>query len=278
LSSASAERAAFSRHVVFIVACARKLRWRLARPMHKSAGRDGDAVKLTVREAARLLSVSESEIYRWIDDGDMPCHVVNHQPLFSRAELLEWATARRLPVSVKLFEDDDGGPEPVRLADALERGGVHQGIRGTDRQSVLRSMVAELPLGDDQDRDLLFEVLLAREALGSTAIGDGIAIPHVRSPLVFAGSKGALALCYLESPVAFDAPDQQPVHTLFALVSPTIRGHLQLLSRLSLALLDAGFRAAVLRRADLGEIVSEARRVEEALPSDAETTGRQKAG
>ena len=99
-------------------------------------------------------------------------------------------------------------------------------------------MVAHLPVGDEQDRELLLDVLLSREALGSTAIGEGIAIPHVRSPLVFAGSKGAVAVCYLESPVGFDAPDHQPVHTLFALVSSTIRGHLQLLSRLSLALLE----------------------------------------
>ncbi|HEY6179919.1 MAG TPA: helix-turn-helix domain-containing protein, partial [Kofleriaceae bacterium] len=62
-------------------------------------------MKITVREAARLLSVSESEIYRWIDDGDIPCHVVNHQPLFSRAELLEWATAHRKPLSTELFDD-----------------------------------------------------------------------------------------------------------------------------------------------------------------------------
>jgi nitrogen PTS system EIIA component len=229
-------------------------------------------VKLTVRQAAKLLSVSESEVYRWVDAGEIPCSMMNHQPLFSRAELLEWATVRRLPVSVKLFEDGEGGPEPVRLTDAIERGGVHKGIRGTDRQSVLRAMVEHLPVGDAQDRELLLEVLLAREALGSTAIGEGIAIPHVRSPLVFAGSRGALALCYLDAPVAFDAPDQQPVHTLFALVSPTIRAHLQLLSRLSLALLDRGFKAAVLRRADRDEIVSEARRVEAALPVEPDTS------
>jgi PTS system nitrogen regulatory IIA component len=229
-------------------------------------------VKLTVRQAAKLLSVSESEIYRWVDAGEIPCSMMNHQPLFSRAELLEWATARRLPVSVKLFEDGDGGPEPVRLAEAMARGGVHKGIRGPDRQSVLRAMVERLPIADTQERDLLLEVLLAREALGSTAIGDGIAIPHVRNPLVFAGSRAALALCYLDGPIAFDAPDGQPVHTLFALVSPTIRGHLQLLGRLSLALLDRGFKAAVLRRADFEEIVAEARRVEAALPADPETS------
>src|SRR2546430_9596416 len=181
--------------------------------------------------------------------------MVNHQPLFSRAELLEWATARRLPVSVELFEDGDEGRAPLRLSEALARGGVHRGIRGDDRVSILRQVVDRLPVPTAQDRDLLLEVLLAREALGSTAIGDGIAIPHVRSPLVFPGSHGAVALCYLDGPVPFDAPDGKPVHTLFALISPTVVGHLQLLSRLSLALLDPACKAAVLRRAGPAEII-----------------------
>jgi nitrogen PTS system EIIA component len=223
-------------------------------------------MKLKVREAAKLLSVSESEIYRWVDAGEIPCSITNHQPLFSRAELLEWAMARRLPASVELFEEPDvEAAQPLRLADALAHGGVHHGIRGDDRESVLRSVVEHLPLPDEQDRALLVELLLAREALGSTAIGDGIAIPHVRSPLVFPGIHAAAALCYLESPVAFDAPDGRPVHSLFTLVSPTIRGHLQLLSRLSLALLDPGFKAAVLRKDNRDDIVAEAERVEAAL-------------
>jgi PTS system nitrogen regulatory IIA component len=223
-------------------------------------------MKLNVRDAAHLLSVSESDIYHWVDAGEIPCSITNHKPLFSRAELLEWATARRLPASVALFEDaDDEVTTPLRLADALARGGVHHGICGSDRESVLRNVVERLPLPDEQDRTLLVELLLAREALGSTAIGDGIAIPHVRSPLVFPGIRAAAALCYLESPVAFDAPDGRPVHTLFALISPTIRGHLQLLSRLSLALLDSGFKAAVLRSADRDEIVAEAARVESSI-------------
>jgi PTS system nitrogen regulatory IIA component len=233
-------------------------------------------VKLTVRQAARLLSVSESQVYRWVDSGEIPCSMMNHQPLFSRAELLEWATARRLPVSPKMFEDGEGGPEPIRLADALERGGVHRGVRGADRQAVLRAVVERLAIDGTDDRELLLDVLLAREQLGSTAVGDGIAIPHVRSPLVFAGSSGAVAICYLETPLDFDAPDAKPVHTLFMLVSPTIRGHLQLLSRLSLALLDPAFKAAVLARVERDEIVAEARRLEAAFPAEPDASAEEK--
>ena len=222
-------------------------------------------MKLNVRQAAKLLSVSEREIYHWVEAGEIPCSITNHQPVFSRAELLEYATAHRLPTSVALFEDGEEAQEPLRLVDALRRGGVYHGVGGGDREAVLRSMVEHLPLPAEQDRGLLVDVLLAREALGSTAIGDGIAIPHVRSPLIFPGMHAAVALCYLQIPVSFDAPDGKPVHSLFALISPTIRGHLQLLSRLSLALLDPGFKAAVLRKANGEDVIAEAVRVEAAI-------------
>jgi PTS system nitrogen regulatory IIA component len=229
--------------------------------------RRGDTVKLTVREAARLLAVSEREVYRWVDDGDIPCHLVNHQPLFSRAELLEWATARRLPLSPELFDD---GEASSSLATALERGGVHAHVSGTDREAVLRSVVARLPIADAGERDLVLSVMLAREHEASTGIGDGIAIPHVRRPLVFAGSPAVVTTCYLEHRVPLDAPGGEPIHILFAIMTPTIRAHLQLLSRLSLALHDPGFKTALTNHAPIGDLLVHVRRIEAALARSSE--------
>lgn len=226
--------------------------------------RDGSTVKINVREAARLLSVSESEVYRWIEDGDIPCHIVNHQPLFSRAELLEWATAHRKPLSTELFDD---GRASISLAAAIERGGVYDHVAGRDRESVLRAVVEHLPIADPGERDLVLAIMLAHEKDASTGVGDGVAIPHVRAPLVIAGAPAAIAVCYLEHGVSFDAIDGNPVHTVFAMMTPTIRAHLQLLSRLSLALLDPAFRAALAHRAALAELGSHVLRIEGALGS-----------
>jgi PTS system nitrogen regulatory IIA component len=229
-------------------------------------------MKLTVRQAAQLLSVSETQIYRWVEDGQIPCYTVRHQPLFSRAELLEWATAKRLPVSVELFA---GGGRSTRLADALERGGIHHHVPGDDRPSLLRAVVNLLPLPSPADAELILPIMLAREAQASTGIGDGIAIPHVRMPLVFAGREAAVALCFLEHPIEFHAIDGKPVHTVFAMLTPTVRGHLQLLSRLSHALFDPGFLAAVKRRAPAAEILAEARRVDAGLPDEVDEDGQE---
>ena len=224
-------------------------------------------MELKVRDAARLLGTSEKRIYRWIDEGEIPVYKINGQPRFNRAELLEWATGRRMPVSADVFhgEVENGGTGPG-LVDALKAGGVHADVPGTDRESVLRGVVGLLRLPAAVDREFLVEVLLAREALGSTGIGEGIAIPHVRNPVVLHGAPASVTLCYLANPIPFDAIDGKPVHTIFSIISPTIRGHLQLLARLSWALHDPAFKAAVSRRASLDEVMKEAARIEAAVP------------
>jgi PTS system nitrogen regulatory IIA component len=77
-------------------------------------------------------------------------------------------------------------------------------------------------------------------------------------------SQPAITLCFLQNPVDFAAIDGRPVDTIFSLVSRTIRSHLYLLSRLSAALLDKGFKDAVVRRAPREQILAEARRLESA--------------
>ena len=79
-------------------------------------------------------------------------------------------------------------------------------------------------------------MILARESLGSTGFGGGIAIPHVRNPIVLHIPRPMITLCFLETPIEFGAIDGMPVHTLFTLVSPTVRAHLHLLSRLTYGL------------------------------------------
>lgn len=226
-------------------------------------------MKLTVKDAARLLSVSEKSIYRWIKDGVIPAYQVNDQYRFNRAELLEWATSRRINVSPEIFQEPEGGDSPPpSLTEALRAGGVHYRICGQDKAGVLHSVVDVMKLPEEVDREFLYQVLLAREALGSTGIGDGIAIPHVRNPIVLHLSRPLVALCFLESPVEFGAIDHQPVTTLFTLVSPTVRAHLHLLSRLGYVLRNPEVRAAVTQQASRDEIMAALEKAEsEIAPS-----------
>jgi len=221
-------------------------------------------MKLTVRDAAALLSASEETVHRWIREGSIPVHRVNNQSRFHKAELLEWATARGIRVAPEQFEGAERGEPTPSFAEALEAGGVHYDVPGSDRASVLEAVVARMPI-EEEDQATIVDFLAAREALGSTGVGEGIAIPHVRNPVVLHVARPSITLCFLAKPIDFDAIDGKPVDTIFSLVSSTIRAHLFLLSRIAASLHDSEFKKAVLGRAPQGEILAHARRLEAAL-------------
>ncbi len=224
-------------------------------------------MKLTVRDVSEMLDVSEKTVYRWLSDGKLPAYRMSGQYRFSRAEVLEWATANKLNISVGALQEAENPNQPLpTLPEALQAGGIFYRIGGTDVESVLRSVVEVVRLPDEVDREFLLQALLAREQLASTGIGDGIAVPHVRNPIVLHVDKPLVSLCFLERPIDFGALDGQPVQALFTLISPSARAHLHLLSRLSFALRDAEVKALVLRQSVREELFESIRRSSAHLP------------
>ena len=100
-------------------------------------------------------------------------------------------------------------------------------------------------------RSLIFDSLFARERLGSTALGQGVAIPHGR----IKGLKDAIgAFIRLEQPVPFDAPDGKPVNLVFVLLVPeqATEKHLQILSELAQMFSDRALRESMTAAPDAG--------------------------
>jgi PTS system nitrogen regulatory IIA component len=232
-------------------------------------------MQLTVRDVSKYLNVSESTVTRWIKQRGLPSHHVGGQFRFHRAELLEWATANQLKVSAELFDHPDTDDELIpNLPDALRAGGIFYSLDDSTKERALRALVDVLPLPESIDRNEIFQLFLARESLTTTAIGGGIALPHVRNPLVLHVEHPMVTLCFLKRAVDYGALDGKPVHVLFSLICPTMRSHLQLLSRLSYALRDERFKEVVSRQAGRDEILMEAMRVEATLPPRAGQAGR----
>lgn len=230
-------------------------------------------MQFSTRDASKAFGVSEATITRWIRQRGLPARHVAGQYRFHRTELLEWATEHGVKLRADLFDrfnDEEGSPP--NLSEALERGGIFYHLRDTNRERALRAMVEVLPVPVNIDRELLLRLFLARENAASTGVGGGIALPHVRNPIVLHVAQPMVTLCFLEHPVDFGAIDDRPVHVLFAVISPTTREHLQLLSQIAHALHDVEFRAAVMSQAPAEIILREARRL------DAARTDRAAAG
>ncbi len=220
-------------------------------------------MELTVREVARYLGVSEKEIYRWVGEGSIPLHKVGGNYRFNRTELLEWANARNIRVSTAIYrKEDDNRPLPS-IAEALEAGGIQYHLTGADKAAVLRSMVDILPFPPTVDRETVYQIILAREAMGTTAIGGGIAIPHARHPIILQEvTAPRITLCFLDQKVDFGAQDGLPVQTLFWLVTPSVRSHTHMLARLAALVQNKAFQTLLSRRPSVAEVLNETRLLE----------------
>jgi PTS system nitrogen regulatory IIA component len=219
-------------------------------------------MRVTVHDAASLLSTTTEQIYEWIESEDLPAYKINDQYQINRSELLEWATARKLPVSPELFTDDDEDQIPT-VAESLQRGGIFYGVTGLTREDILRNVVHALPVNNDGDREMLLHLLLARESIGSTSVGDGIAIPHVRNPIVLETDEPLLSLYFIQPPVDFSAIDGKPIYALFVMICPTIHVHLHMLARLAHLLRQPDFRNCIPSMAPKEEIIAIAKHLEE---------------
>ena len=223
-------------------------------------------MNLTVRDAARLLSVSEKTIYRWIRKDVMPAFRIGESYRFNRAELLEWATSRRLGLSATAFTEPETDALPLpELLDCLESGGVFYRIGGRTRDEALADVVAHLRLPDEIDRTALLHGLIAREKLLGTGVGSGVAIPHLHNPGLLAVTRPTLTLCFLDQPVDFHALDGIPVQALFTLMAPTLRVQLHIQAYLAFALRHPSFRRAISEQANREDIFAAARQVAEAV-------------
>jgi PTS system nitrogen regulatory IIA component len=132
----------------------------------------------------------------------------------------------------------------MKISDFLYAKAVSADIKASTKKEVIAELVELLIKAgaiDKKTKSEIVEVLLAREALGSTAIGQGIAIPHGKSPNT---NKLIAALGISKKGVNFDSLDGEPAHIFFLLIAPidSAGPHLKALARISRLLKDKFFR------------------------------------
>ena len=117
-------------------------------------------------------------------------------------------------------------------------------IKSTKKEDAIKELVDSLIEGGDiekRHRNKLVEALMSREALGSTAIGQGVAIPHAKADCV---EKLIAAFGISKKGVEFDSLDGEPAYIFFLLIAPqdSAGPHLKALARISRLLKDKYFR------------------------------------
>jgi nitrogen PTS system EIIA component len=142
----------------------------------------------------------------------------------------------------------------LKITDFLDAGRIIPDLKEKDKRAVLKEMADWLASRDRSlDGRILFETLLEREKISSTAIGEGVAIPHGKIP--GAGKVSGIFARSLQG-VSFDSFDGGPTHLFFVLLAPedAAADHLKALARISRLLKDGSFRARLMEGKTAAEI------------------------
>jgi len=145
----------------------------------------------------------------------------------------------------------------MQIMDFLSKKAIITDIKSTRKEDVIKEMVDLLIASEDvekRNRNKLIDALMAREALGSTAIGQGIAIPHAKSDCV---DKLVAAFGLSKKGVDFDSLDGELAYIFFLLVAPqdSAGPHLKALARISRLLKDKYFRDTLRASTDEKSVV-----------------------
>lgn len=138
----------------------------------------------------------------------------------------------------------------MKIVDLIKRDMVVPALIATDKRGILEELAAYMSGHHPRiDRATLSKVLIEREQLASTAIGEGVAIPHGKL-----GSVGEIVACLgrAQAGVEFDSMDGQPTYLFFVLVAPesSTGAHLKALARISRVFKDPEFRKRLLAAPD----------------------------
>ena len=142
----------------------------------------------------------------------------------------------------------------MKIVDLIKRDMVVPALRATDKRGILEELAAYMAGHHPRiDRAALSKVLIEREQLASTAIGEGVAIPHGKVP----GLPGLVATFGRSTQgIDFRAIDGRPTHLFFTLFAPenSAGAHLKALARISRIFKNATFREALMRAGPADEL------------------------
>jgi len=155
------------------------------------------------------------------------------------------------------------------LAQLITRGGIYYNVPGSTRQEIMSNVIGNLHLATvaqqrkfpahslpSEKNDMLLQAIMEREALISTGIEKGIALPHPRTPVLEDGEEPFVAIAFPHTPLDWGTPDGSHVHTIFLIVSESSKQHLDTLLKINFLCQQEDFYRLISANAPKDEIIA----------------------
>ena len=207
---------------------------------------------LNVVQLAESFGVDERVVESWVRDENLPCVHDRGRMLFDRAQVVTWAAGRGRAAKAGFLAPARPASDPGwNLESMLRHGGIWREVNAADVLNVLERIVDALPGASPAVRRLLVQRLHAPGGVTWAPVGNGFALPHLRSAVALGRNSGTFALIFLRDALRLDEAltDRTPVTRLLFFIAPSPRAHLDLLAQLSRALAHGHLRQLVLEAA-----------------------------
>ncbi|MCK9212766.1 MAG: PTS sugar transporter subunit IIA [Ignavibacteriaceae bacterium] len=208
---------------------------------------------LTIKDISVLLLKPEKEIQGLIKKKEIPFQTINDKLLFNKQQIIEWALSRNIPINISNHEKMSEYHVET-LNTILDENSFFYDCDLSEK-TYIEQMVNLIDLEKNVDKGIIVQLLKNREELMSTAIGNGISLPHPRIPLMVGKNKPLINFFFPKNPLDLKSLDEKPVHTIILMISQTIKQHLSMLAHLSFLLSQEAFRFALANRLNYKEII-----------------------
>ena len=216
---------------------------------------------LKIKDVAQFLLMTEKEIQKLVKAKDIPHQVIQERVVFHKEKVIEWALGKNIPLNISgstQFQEY----HIKSLLPLLTPQSFFYYCELTGDHYI--EQMTHLALFDKAvDLDVVIQLLKSREQLMSTAIGNGISLPHPRIPLVIGRDKPLVHFFFPKNFLPLNSLDGKPVHTLILIISQTIKQHLSLLAHVSFLLSKKEIQQALEIRLPYAELISVIERFEE---------------
>jgi len=216
---------------------------------------------LNTKDISHLLMLPEKEVLQLVKKKEIPFQHLHDKVVFNKHQIIEWALGRNFPINVSGHQKfSEYNIE--NLGTLLDKNSFHYNCELSET-SYIEQMISQISFEKDVDREIIVQLLKSRESMMSTAIGNGISLPHPRIPLMVGKNKPLINFFFPNRPLELKSIDDKPVHTLILLISQTIKQHLSLIAHLSFLLSKETFRFALENRLKHDEILDIIKKIED---------------
>jgi nitrogen PTS system EIIA component len=212
---------------------------------------------LTLAEVATYLKVAEKTVLRMVHNNEIPSIKVASQWRFRRSMIDDWLMSQmKSPPKNELVKLIEATREPVPISRLTDKDFILMEIRHGSKEEVLRQLVVPLAEHDFvKDRDEFLAKLLEREQMISTALGRGVAFPHIRRPKESQASRPVLVIGICKPGTDFDALDGEKTYLFFLLYTDSDVVHLRVMAKLNMLLGEKKLSSKILQAASAEDVM-----------------------